>query len=224
MTSPIYLRLRDMKALQLTMKRPIHPSVNSSTKRMLDILGAIMGLTIAGAITIPIAIAMCFDDPGNIFYSQIRCGLEGRPFRIWKFRSMIADADRQKHLVANQATGHIFKNENDPRITKVGNFLRRTSLDEFPQFWNVLKGDMSLVGTRPPTVDEVAMYEQHHFQRLKVKPGITGEWQVRGRSEVLDFEDIVQMDLDYQKRWSFFYDLHLLIQTVVVVLTRKGAC
>ena len=224
MTSPIYLRLRDMKPLQSTIKPPIHPSVNSSAKRMLDILGAIFGLAIAGMITIPIAIAMWFDEPGSIFYSQIRCGFEGKPFRIWKFRSMIANADRQKHLVTNQATGHIFKNENDPRITKVGHFLRRTSLDEFPQFWNVLKGDMSLVGTRPPTIDEVAMYDKHHFLRLKVKPGITGEWQVRGRSEVLDFEDIVRMDLNYQKRWSFFYDVHLLIQTVVVVLTRKGAC
>ena len=227
MTSPIHLRLRDMEVLQstiTTIEHTIHSSANSKAKRMLDILGAIVGLAITGAIVIPIAIAMWFDDPGNIFYSQIRCGLEGKPFRIWKFRSMIVDADRQKHLVENQATGHIFKNENDPRITKVGHFLRRTSLDEFPQFWNVLKGDMSLVGTRPPTTDEVAMYDKHHFQRLKVKPGITGEWQVRGRSKVLNFEEIVQMDLDYQKRWSFFYDLHLLIQTVVVVLARKGAC
>ena len=137
---------------------------------------------------------------------------------------MIANADAKKHLVENQATGHIFKNDNDPRITKVGCFLRRTSLDEFPQFWNVLKGEMSLVGTRPPTIAEVAMYEEHHFQRLNVKPGITGEWQVRGRSEVLDFEDIVRMDLEYQQKWSFSYDLKLIVQTIAVVLARKGAC
>lgn len=191
---------------------------------MLDILGAIVGLVITGIIALPIAIAMQFDDPGNLFYSQTRCGLEGKPFKIWKFRSMITDADQKKHLVENKAKGHIFKNDKDPRITRIGRFLRRTSLDEFPQFWNVLQGDMSLVGTRPPTTNEVSMYDDHHFQRLKVKPGITGEWQVRGRSAVLDFEDIVQMDLDYQKRWSIAYDIILIVQTIVVVLTRKGAC
>ncbi|MEM8831329.1 MAG: sugar transferase [Cyanobacteria bacterium P01_G01_bin.19] len=224
MTSPINLNLRERRALGLTIQPSVHPSVVSRGKRILDILGAVVGLTLTGMMVFPIAIAMWLDDPGAIFYSQTRCGLEGKPFKIWKFRSMIANADKQKHLVENQATGLIFKNENDPRITKVGRFLRRTSLDEFPQFWNVLKGDMSLVGTRPPTTDEVAMYESHHFQRLKVKPGITGEWQVRGRSEVLNFEDIVQMDLDYQKRWSFLYDLSLLFHTVAIVLARKGAC
>ena len=224
MTSPIYLRLKGIKVLQPGVASLVHPSVISKQKRLLDILGAIAGLIITAIIAIPIAIAMWLDDPGQIFYSQTRCGLDGKPFKIWKFRSMIADADCQKHLIENQAQGHIFKNENDPRITKVGHFLRRTSLDEFPQFWNVLRGEMSLVGTRPPTIDEVAMYDSHHFQRLKVKPGITGEWQVRGRSLVLNFEDIVQMDVDYQKRWSFFYDLHLLIQTVTVVLAGKGAC
>lgn len=202
----------------------IHPSVVSKAKRMLDILGAIVGLAIAGIITVPIAIAMQFDNPGKVFYCQTRCGLNGQTFKIWKFRSMIADADQKKHLVENKAKGHIFKNENDPRITKVGRFLRRTSLDEFPQFWNVFRGEMSLVGTRPPTVAEVAMYDAHHFERLKVKPGITGEWQVKGRSTVLDFEDIVAMDVNYQRQWSFFYDLNLIMRTIAVVLARKGAC
>ncbi len=224
MTSPMNLQLREIKLLPLEIKYQVHPSVTSQAKRILDILGAIVGLMITGIIAIPIAIAMQLDDPGNLLYSQTRCGFNGKPFKIWKFRSMIADADKKKHLVENQAKGHIFKNDNDPRITRVGHFLRRTSLDEFPQFWNVLKGDMSLVGTRPPTTDEVAMYEERHFQRLKVKPGITGEWQVRGRSEVLDFEDIVRMDLEYQKRWSFVYDINLIIQTIAVVLARKGAC
>lgn len=224
MTSPLNIKLREIQVLRLPIERQVHPSVTSTAKRTLDILGAIVGLAITAIITIPIAIAMQFDNPGNIFYSQVRCGFEGKPFRIWKFRSMITDADKKKHLVENQATGHIFKNENDPRITRVGRFLRRTSLDEFPQFWNVLLGDMSLVGTRPPTTDEVAMYDDHHFQRLKVKPGITGEWQVKGRSEVLDFEDIVGMDLDYQKGWSFLYDINLIFQTITVVLARKGAC
>lgn len=224
MTSPVNLHPQNIKAMPSGVKPQVHPSVVSRSKRILDIFGAIIGLAITGIITIPVAIAMLFDDPGSIFYSQVRCGFNGKPFKIWKFRSMIANAHRQQHLVENQATGHIFKNEDDPRITRVGRFLRRTSLDEFPQFWNVLKGEMSLVGTRPPTVAEVAMYEDHHFRRLKVKPGITGEWQVKGRSMVLDFEDIVRMDLNYQKKWSFFYDLNLIVLTIVVVIARKGAC
>ncbi|MEM8677248.1 MAG: sugar transferase [Cyanobacteria bacterium P01_G01_bin.67] len=224
MTSPVSLHRGNIRILPSLVERQVHPSVVSKAKRMLDIFGAIIGLALTGVIAIPVAIAMQFDDPGKVFYSQTRCGFEGQPFRIWKFRSMIINADQSQHLVKNKATGHIFKNDNDPRITKVGRFLRRTSLDEFPQFWNVLKGEMSLVGTRPPTVAEVALYEDHHFERLKVKPGITGEWQVKGRSEVLDFEDIVRLDLNYQQQWSFWYDLNLIIQTVVVVLARKGAC
>lgn len=201
----------------------MHPSVVSKTKRLLDIIGALVGLVVTALITIPIVIAMQLDNPGPIFYSQIRCGLNGKPFRMWKFRSMLVGADQKKHLVKNQAQGYIFKNKNDPRVTRVGRFLRRTSLDEFPQFWNVLIGEMSLVGTRPPTPDEVARYEQHHYQRLLVKPGITGEWQVKGRSAVTDFEDIVRLDLDYQLRWSRFYDLYLILKTIGVVLARKGA-
>ncbi len=224
MTSPANLQLRKIKVLSLPLERRVHPSVTSRSKRILDIFGAIIGLTLTAIIAMPIMIVMQFTDPGALLYSQIRCGFEGKPFRIWKFRSMIADADQKKHLVENQAKGHIFKNDNDPRITKIGNFLRRTSLDEFPQFWNVLKGEMSLVGTRPPTTEEVAMYEAHHLQRLKVKPGITGEWQARGRSEIQNFEDVVRMDLDYQKRWSFMYDINLIVKTIAVVLVRKGAC
>nr|WP_039729974.1 sugar transferase [Leptolyngbya sp. LK] len=200
-----------------------HPSVTSLLKRGLDILGAIVGLVITAIIFVPIAIAIQIDNPGPIFYSQLRCGHQGKTFRIWKFRSMVADADKLKHLVQNEAQGLVFKNKNDPRITRVGKLLRKTSLDEFPQFLNVLVGDMSLVGTRPPTIDEVMQYDKHHWQRLNVKPGITGEWQVRGRSSVSDFEDIVSMDLSYQERWSFFYDLKLLLETVLVVLYRKGA-
>ena len=224
MTSPINLQIGAAKALPSATERRIHPSVESKAKRVLDIVGALVGLTMTVGVAIPIALAMIWSDRGSIFYSQIRCGFNGKPFRIWKFRSMVVDADRKRHLVKNQAKGHIFKNENDPRITSAGRFLRRTSLDEFPQFWNVLKGEMSLVGTRPPTLEEVAMYDAHHHKRLKVKPGITGEWQVKGRSQVLDFEDIVSLDLDYQRKWSFAYDLKLIFQTVAVVLARKGAC
>jgi lipopolysaccharide/colanic/teichoic acid biosynthesis glycosyltransferase len=169
-------------------KQAPHPSTNSKAKRALDIAGALVGLTFTGVVAVPVALVMAISDPGPLLYSQTRCGLKGRRFRIWKFRSMIVGADKLKHTVANQAQGCFFKNDQDPRITRLGRFLRRTSLDEFPQFWNVLMGDMSLVGTRPPTVDEVENYQSHHWNRLNVKPGITGEWQVKGRSEVKDFE------------------------------------
>ena len=211
------------QARRIDQQLPVHRSVFSKTKRLIDCVGALLGIAIAIVMAIPIGIIMQLDNPGPLLYSQVRCGLNGKPFRIWKFRSMIVGADQKQHLVKNQAKGHIFKNENDPRITRVGRFLRRTSLDEFPQFWNVLIGEMSLVGTRPPTVDEVSRYEKHHFQRLLVKPGITGEWQVKGRSGVTDFEAIVNMDLDYQQKWSRFYDIYLIWRTIVVVLARKGA-
>ncbi|WP_277880438.1 MULTISPECIES: sugar transferase [unclassified Calothrix] len=201
----------------------VHPSANSSFKRLIDIVGAFIGLAITAVIAIPIAIAIKLDNPGPVFYSQTRCGLNGKTFRIWKFRTMKVNADQMKHLVQNQAKGNIFKNDQDPRITRVGSFLRRTSLDELPQFWNVLQGDMSLVGTRPPTIDEVENYEPHHFRRLLVKPGITGEWQVNGRSKIEDFEDIVKLDLAYQSKWSVVYDLQLILKTLQVVLNRDGA-
>lgn len=201
----------------------VHPSVQNKVKRVIDIVGALVGLGITGVVAIPVAIATRFDNPGPIFYSQIRCGYQGKTFRIWKFRSMVTDADKLKHLVHNEAKGGIFKNRNDPRVTRIGRFLRRTSLDELPQFWNVLKGEMSLVGTRPPTIDEVFQYKPHHWKRLQVKPGITGEWQANGRSTVLDFEAIVEMDLAYQQKWSTFYDLKLIWKTILAVLQKKGA-
>ena len=200
-----------------------HPAVNSKVKRLIDILGAIVGLGITALIIIPVAIAIQLDNPGPIFYNQVRCGLNGQTFRIWKFRSMVCHADKLKHLVHNEAKGSIFKNRNDPRVTRVGRFLRSTSLDELPQFWNVLRGEMSLVGTRPPTVDEVMKYKSHHFKRLLVKPGITGEWQANGRSNVEDFEDIVKMDIAYQEKWSIAYDLTLILKTITTVLSKTGA-
>jgi lipopolysaccharide/colanic/teichoic acid biosynthesis glycosyltransferase len=205
-------------------QQQVHYSANSKRKRLLDIIGALIGLVVTVILAIPIAIAIQFDNPGPIFYSQIRCGVKGQPFRLWKFRSMVVEADRLQHLVENQATGNIFKNKNDPRITRVGHFLRRTSLDELPQFWNVLKGDMSLVGTRPPTLEEVRKYEKHHWERLNIKPGITGEWQANGRSSILDFEEIVRMDIAYQQKWSVIYDLKLIWKTLLVVACKDGAC
>lgn len=202
----------------------VHASVYSRAKRCLDILGAIVGLMLVAIVLVPITVAIYLDNPGPIFYSQERCGWRGQKFRIWKFRSMVANADQLKHLVKNEACGHIFKNENDPRITRVGRFLRRTSLDELPQFWNVLLGDMSLVGTRPPTLNEVAQYNNRHWQRLEVKPGMTGEWQANGRSSITDFEAIVDLDLHYMNHWSIAYDVKLILKTIQVVLRRKGAC
>lgn len=207
-----------------THQEQFHTSVTSPLKRLIDIIGALVGLFITALLIIPITIAMQLDSPGPIFYQQTRCGLKGECFQIWKFRSMVVNADQLKHLVENQAQGYIFKNENDSRITRVGNFLRKTSLDEFPQFWNVLKGEMSLVGTRPPTLDEVEQYEPHHWQRLNVKPGITGEWQANGRSAVKDFEEIVKMDVAYQYKWSVSYDLYLIAKTIWVVFNKSGAC
>ncbi len=202
---------------------PLHPSVHNRTKRLLDIGGALVGLTLTAVIILPIALAIRLNSSGPILYSQIRCGLQGKTFRIWKFRTMVIEADSLKHLVKNEANGNLFKNAQDPRITAVGRFLRRTSLDELPQFWNILRGEMSLVGTRPPTLDEVVGYRYHHWARLNVRPGLTGEWQVSGRSHVMDFEQVVALDLRYQKRWSIRYDLYLLFRTLIAVVDRRGA-
>lgn len=218
------LTSRPIDPIVLDYSNTVHPSVTSKAKRMIDILGAVAGLGITAVVVIPVAIALALDNPGPIFYSQTRCGLNGRSFRIWKFRSMVVGAEQLKHRVNNEASGHIFKNQNDPRITRVGMFLRRTSLDELPQFWNVLRGEMSLVGTRPPTKDEVMHYSSHHWERLNVKPGITGEWQTNGRSSVKDFEDIVRLDLDYQRKWSVSYDISLLLKTLSVLINKSGAC
>lgn len=201
-----------------------HTSVYSRQKRILDIVGACIGLGSFALIFPALAIAIALDSKGPIFYSQKRCGLKGKPFQIWKLRSMVVDAEQLKNTIQNEAKGLIFKNKNDPRITRVGCFLRKTSLDEFPQFWNVLKGEMSLVGTRPPTLDETAHYSPNHWLRLQVKPGITGEWQAKGRSQVDDFEAIVAMDLQYQANWSVAYDLQLIWATVGAVIQRRGAC
>ncbi|MDJ0615869.1 MAG: sugar transferase [Calothrix sp. MO_192.B10] len=202
---------------------PPHRSVNSKFKRCLDIVGSLVGMTILAIVFIPIAVAIKIDSPGPIFFSQERYGLQGRPFRIYKFRSMVNEAEQLKSLVNNEVNGLLFKNKTDFRVTRVGKFLRKTSLDELPQFWNVLLGNMSLVGTRPPTGDEVAHYNQHHWQRLNVKPGLTGEWQVNGRSRIMDFEQVVDLDLRYQKKWHPMYDLLLIIKTFYVILARKDA-
>jgi anti-anti-sigma factor len=199
-----------------------HASIRSWLKRGLDIVGGIVGLLITGVIFVPIAIAIKLDSPGPIFFSQTRCGWLGKEFKILKFRSMCVDAEALKDKIPNQAEGAFFKNKNDPRITRVGKFLRRTSLDEFPQFWNVITGEMSLVGTRPPTPDEVERYDVPQWQRLDVKPGMTGEWQVNGRSQVRNFEEVIQLDLRYQENWSLGYDLQLIFKTILILFQKNS--
>ncbi len=194
-------------------------------KRALDIVGGIVGLILTGIFIIFVGPAIMIESPGPIFFSQTRVGKNGRRFKIYKFRSMYMDAEeRKKELMEkNKMSGLMFKIDDDPRITKVGKFIRKTSIDEFPQFWNVLKGDMSLVGTRPPTEDEFRQYKARYKKRLSMKPGITGLWQVSGRSTITDFEDVVKLDVQYIENWSFGLDLKILLQTVLVVLKHDGA-
>ncbi|MFK5895241.1 MAG: sugar transferase [Pseudomonadota bacterium] len=199
-----------------------HVSINSKIKRAIDIAGSTVGLFITCILFIPIAVAIKIESPGPIIFSQQRVGWLSKRFKIYKFRTMFIDAESRKHEVKNQAQGAIFKCSDDPRITHVGRFLRKTSLDELPQFWNVLEGSMSLVGTRPPTQDELDQYNISHWRRLDVKPGITGEWQVNGRSHVKSFEDVIQLDLAYQKKWNLLYDIYLLLKTIKVIFSKNS--
>jgi exopolysaccharide biosynthesis polyprenyl glycosylphosphotransferase len=194
-------------------------------KRILDISGSFCGLIIMLFLFPLIALGIKFESSGPIFYSQLRIGQSGRPFRIWKFRSMYMGADLLKDKIEeqNEMSGAFFKLKDDPRITRIGRFLRTTSLDELPQFWNVLNGEMSLVGTRPPTPDEVARYENWHRRRISIKPGITGLWQVSGRSEIVNFDDVVKLDLRYIDEWTLGLDVRILLKTIWVVMTRKGS-
>lgn len=195
-------------------------------KRALDIAGSLVGLGLFALIFPLIALAIRLDSKGAIFFRQGRVGENGRVFTCWKLRTMVLDAAAQQDALQchNQMQGAMFKIKEDPRITRVGKWLRQFSLDEFPQFWNVLKGEMSLVGTRPPTPDEVALYENWHRRRICIKPGITGLWQVNGRSAIHDFDQIVRLDLQYIDNWSLWLDIKLLFKTVWVVLARRGAC
>lgn len=188
-------------------------------KRIIDIIGSIVGLVIMFIAMIFVAPAIKIESPGPVFFKQKRVGRNGRYFYIYKFRSMYMDAEeRKKELMAkNEMSGLMFKMKDDPRITKVGRFIRKTSIDELPQFINVFKGDMSIVGTRPPTVNEFKQYEGHHKRRLSMKPGITGMWQAYGRKTITDFEDIVSMDLDYIDNWSIMLDVKIILRTFIAV-------
>jgi exopolysaccharide biosynthesis polyprenyl glycosylphosphotransferase len=193
-------------------------------KRAMDIVGSIVGIFLTLIITIFLAPALLLESPGPLIFKQKRVGKNGRFFYMYKFRSMYVDAEERKQelLEQNEMDGLMFKMENDPRITRVGRFIRKTSIDEFPQFFNVLKGDMSLVGTRPPTVDEFVQYKSYHKRRLSAKPGITGLWQVSGRNDIDKFEDVVKLDLEYIDNWSIYLDVKILIKTVGAIFTHSG--
>lgn len=194
-------------------------------KRVMDIIGGCVGILITLVFFPFVSAAIKLDSPGPVLFSQIRIGRNGRRFKIYKFRSMYIDAEERKKELEkqNEMQGLMFKMENDPRITKVGRFIRKTSIDELPQFYNVLKGDMSLVGTRPPTADEFEKYNQYYRRRISMTPGLTGMWQVSGRSEIENFDDVVKYDLEYIDNWSLTLDIKILLRTIWVVLAGRGS-
>lgn len=197
---------------------------SSPLKRAIDVVGAATALVVLSPVMLAAALAVKLTSPGPVFFRQERAGLGGRPFAFYKFRSMCVDAEQRKQelLAKNEQTGPVFKMAADPRITPVGRFLRRTSIDELPQLWNVLTGDMSLVGPRPPIVAEVANYERWQRRRLEIKGGLTCIWQVSGRSSIL-FNDWVRLDLRYVEQASLGADVSLLARTIPAVLTCRGA-
>ncbi len=208
----------------LILDRPRKRMIASIMKRAIDIIGSIVGLAICGILFIILGPLIKFDSPGPVIFAQTRIGKNGRKFRMYKFRSMYQDAEKRKAelLAQNEMNGLMFKMENDPRITKIGHFIRKTSLDEFPQFWNVLKGDMSLVGTRPPTVSEFNQYNSFHKRRLSMKPGMTGLWQVSGRSDIKEFDEVVRLDCQYIDNWSVCGDIRILFKTVSLAFKKNN--
>lgn len=207
-------------------------------KRVMDIVGGLIGCIATGIIFLFIAPIIYISSPGPIFYTQERVGRNGKKFKMYKFRSMYMDADERKAELMKQnkiSDGKMFKMDFDPRVignkilpdgtkkTGIGQFIRDTSLDEFPQFWCALRGTMSIVGTRPPIPEEVDLYELHHKSRLAVKPGITGLWQVSGRSDIIDFDEVVKLDQEYINNWTIGLDLRILLKTILVVFKKDGA-
>lgn len=207
-------------------------------KRLMDIVGGLVGCLVTGILFIFLAPAIYIASPGPIFFAQERVGKNGKRFKMYKFRSMYMDAEERKAELMKDnklGDGKMFKLDFDPRVignkilpdgthkTGIGEFIRKTSIDEFPQFFNVLKGDMSIVGTRPPLISETNLYELHHRARLAIKPGITGMWQVKGRSTITDFEEVVRLDKEYIENWNFGMDIKILLETLLVVFDKKGA-
>lgn len=207
-------------------------------KRLMDIVGGLIGCVLTGVICIFVGPAIYIASPGPIFFAQERVGKNGKKFKMYKFRSMYMDAEERKAELMKDnklGDGKMFKLDFDPRVignkilpdgthkTGIGDFIRRTSLDEFPQFFNVLKGDMSIIGTRPPLLSETSLYELHHRARLAIKPGITGMWQVSGRSDITDFEEVVRLDKEYIENWNIGMDIKILLKTVLVVFKKDGS-
>lgn len=233
-----FLLERIGESLVITTSMKMTPAWQLALKRMMDIIGGVVGTLLTLLIALCIAPFILSKSPGPLLFTQERIGKNGKRFTMYKFRSMYMDAEARKAALV-KASGQeerlMFKLDDDPRIIGsekkgkdgkpkgIGNFIRSTSLDEFPQFWNVLKGDMSLVGTRPPTVDEWERYHLHHRARMSTKPGITGMWQVSGRSEITDFEEVVRLDREYIESWNIGLDIRILLKTVKVVLTGEGA-
>jgi exopolysaccharide biosynthesis polyprenyl glycosylphosphotransferase len=194
-------------------------------KRIIDIVGSVIGLVLCIPVIIIVAILMKIEEPtGPIFFAQTRVGQNGKEFKMFKIRSMCIDAEERlmELLIHNEIEGAMFKMKNDPRITKVGKFIRKTSIDELPQLWNVLKGEMSLIGPRPPLVREFEEYSLYDKQRLLFKPGCTGLWQVSGRSEI-GFDEMVELDIEYIEKASLYLDLKILLKTIIVILKPNGA-
>jgi exopolysaccharide biosynthesis polyprenyl glycosylphosphotransferase len=206
------------------LRPPVFEGVDYMLKRTFDVIGAVLLLFFLSPVLLAIATAIKLSSRGPAFYASIRPGIGGQTFSCWKFRTMYRDADqRQADLESiNEASGALFKIKDDPRMTPVGRFLRRFSLDELPQLWNVVRGQMSLVGPRPLPLRDYERLEDWHKKRYLVLPGITGLWQISGRSE-LDFDDLVRLDFLYLERWSVFLDLSILVKTVPAVLSRRGA-
>ena len=193
-------------------------------KRLLDIIGATAGLILCGVASLWYGPKIRRESPGPVFFHQTRIGQNGRLFTLYKFRTMYPDAEErlQELLARNEMNGYIFKMKDDPRVIPIGHVLRRRHLDELPQFWNVLRGEISLVGTRPPTPNEVSQYQPHHHRRLSMKPGLTGLWQLNGNGAVNDFEDVVKLDCEYIDTWSLWLDCKILAKTVVKVVRGEG--
>ncbi|MEH2068459.1 MAG: sugar transferase [Nostoc sp.] len=210
----------------LSLDCPIITGKDFWIKRICDFCFAALFVMLTFPIYVVIAIAIKLDSPGTVFYKQTRIGLHGKQFKVWKFRTMRSDADKlQKELEALNETkdGIIFKIKDDPRITHVGKFLRRYSLDELPQLFNVIFGEMSIVGPRPLPTRDVDKFSEHHFIRHEVLPGVTGLWQVSGRSDILDFEQVIALDMNYIENWSLSLDFEILLKTIMVVLKKEGA-
>jgi exopolysaccharide biosynthesis polyprenyl glycosylphosphotransferase len=221
---PELVWLRGVPLVQLT--RPGLHGQQLAIKRLVDLLIAFFGLIALAPLLAVVALAVRVTSPGPIIFRQRRVGSGGRPFDILKFRSMVDGADAQRTELASDSVyqdGRLFKVPGDPRVTRLGRFLRRTSVDELPQLWNVLKGEMSLVGPRPPLPSEVALYEEHHYSRFDMKPGITGPWQVNGRNRITDFDEVIRLETAYLRRWAIWKDAAILLRTIPVVLKMDGA-